>query len=86
MKKANSITYKKCVIYNKPSEAFPEMVQITKTPKAINELLGSKWVTLNKAEIAIDTLLAENLIIYGAASVKKEIESIGLPYIEDVSL
>ncbi len=48
------IRYSNCRIDFIPSEMFPEMVVISKTPKILKQLKEKRYVTLDKAKIAID--------------------------------
>jgi hypothetical protein len=57
--------YKNIVIESTPTETFPNLVTMTKTPKNKSEFLGKKYITLEKAILAVDTYLAENLISRG---------------------
>ena len=65
--------YKNIVIESTPSEAFPTLVTMTKTPKNKEEFLGRKYITLEKAILAVDTYLAEQLINRGT---KKDTENL----------
>ena len=73
---SKALRYNKCRIDFIPSDAFPEMVQITKTPKRLKQFIGKKYITLDKAKIAIDyrrTMLS----ISNVGSVKStELESV----------
>lgn len=64
--------YKNIIIEETPSEKYPTLVTMTKTPKTKSEFLGKKYITLEKAILAVDTYLAENLITRGT---KKDGES-----------
>lgn len=68
--------YKNIIIEETPTEKFPTLVTMTKTPKNKSELLGKKFISLNKAILAVDTYIAENLIEKGSSLVKKELESL----------
>lgn len=70
--------YKNVVIEPIEHPVFPDMVHITKTPKNKGELLGKKYVTLSKAIIAVDNLIAEKLIESGGRKVKEELLELGL--------
>lgn len=70
--------YKNVVIEPIEHPVFPEMVHITKTPKNKSSLLGKKYVTLSKALIAVDNLVAEALIAGGGRKVKGELMELGL--------
>ncbi len=65
--------YKNILIESTPTEAFPTLVTMTKTPKNKKEFLGRKYITLEKAILAVDTYLAEQLINRGT---KKDAENL----------
>jgi hypothetical protein len=65
--------YKNIIIESTPSEAFPELVTLTKTPKNKKAFLGRKYINLNKAITAIDTYIAEELIGRGSTKVREEL-------------
>lgn len=68
--------YKNIIIEETPSEKYPTLVTMTKTPKNKSELLGRKFISLTKAIVAVDAYIAENLIEKGSSLVKKELESL----------
>jgi hypothetical protein len=65
--------YKNIIIESTPTEAFPELVTLTKTPKNKKAFLGRKYINLNKAITAIDTYIAEELITRGSTKVREEL-------------
>jgi hypothetical protein len=65
--------YKNIIIESTPSETFPELVTLTKTPKNKKAFLGRKYINLNKAITAIDTYIAEELIGRGSTKVREEL-------------
>lgn len=67
------VKYKNILIESTPTEAFPTLVTMTKTPKNKKEFLGRKYITLEKAILAVDTYLAEQLINRGT---KKDAENL----------
>ena len=68
--------HKNCIIQNTPSEQFPTMVTITKTPKVRAELMDRRYITLEKAFQAIELLESERLISSREKYVKSELEDI----------
>jgi hypothetical protein len=64
--------YKNILIEATPTETFPTLVTMTKTPKNKNMFLGKKYITLEKAILAVDSYLAEELINRGT---KKDAET-----------
>jgi hypothetical protein len=65
--------YKNIIIESTPTESFPELVTLTKTPKNKKIFLGRKYINLNKAITAIDTYIAESLIDKGRFKVREEL-------------
>ena len=45
-----------------PSEKFPSMVQITKGPSRLRNVIGKKFISLEKAVLAIDEASAESMV------------------------
>lgn len=70
--------YKNIVIENTPTDKFPELVTLTKTPKNKVELLNKKFITITKAITAIDAYVAEQLIAKGERGAKAELVELGL--------
>lgn len=68
--------HKNCIIQNTPTEKFPSMVTITKTPKVRVELLDRRYITLEKAFQAIELLESERMISSREKYVKSELEDI----------
>ena len=64
--------YKNIVIETTPTTTYPTMVTMVKTPKNKNMFLGKKYITMEKAILAVDTYLAEQLINRGT---KKDAET-----------
>ena len=71
------LRFKSCSIESTPTDKFPDMVTITKTTKALNDLLNRKYISLEKAKVTIETLKADNLILSGGKSVNKQLMTIG---------
>ena len=70
--------YKNVVIESVSHPVFTTMVQITKTPKNKEELLHKKYVSRDKAVIAIDKLVAERLIASGNRKATEDMIELGL--------
>ena len=70
--------HRNCIIETTPTEKFPQMVTITKTPKLRSIFEGRRYLTPQHAEIAIETWEAERMITSKEKYVKKELEEIGL--------
>jgi hypothetical protein len=64
MKNNTTTTYKhrNCIIQTTPSEKYPDMVTVTKTPKMRSDFLNRRYLTLNHAFTAIETFESERLI------------------------
>ena len=72
------IKHRNCIITPTPTEKFPQMVTITKTPKVKEIFNTRKYVTQAHAIIAIDTWEAESLIGRGSKKVREELIELGL--------
>ena len=72
------VRYKNVVVLPIEHEKFPSLVKIEKAPAKIKSLIGKQYITPQKAQVAIETALAEKLISKSAKSVKNELSSIGL--------
>ena len=72
------IKHRNCIITPTPTEKFPDMVTITKTPKVKEIFNTRKYVTQSHAVIAIDTWEAESLIGRGSKKVREELIELGL--------
>lgn len=72
------VRYKNVTVIPVENEKFPTMVQIDKAPKKVNYIIGKKFINPTKAQLAIESALAESLISKGARSVKNELSSIGI--------
>ena len=70
--------YKNVVVLPVEHEKFPSLVRIEKAPAKIKSLVGKQYITPQKAQVAIESALAEKLISKSAKSVKNELSSIGL--------
>ena len=72
------VRYKNVTVIPVENEKFPTMVQIDKAPKKVNQIIGKKYITPEKAQVAIDAVLTEVLIKKGARRVKAELDSVGI--------
>ena len=73
-----SYKYKNVKLVDVPHPTIDTMVRIDKGPARLNEVIGKRYVTLEKAMIAIDILSAEKLISTGARQAKEELMDMGL--------
>ena len=78
IQKDGSYKYKNVKIVDYPHPTFQTMVQIEKGPARLKDLLGRKYVTIEKAIIAVDVLSAESLIQKGYKEALKDMAEIGL--------
>jgi hypothetical protein len=74
----NKVRYKNVTVIPVGNEKFPTMVQIDKAPAKIKLIKGKKYITPQKAQLAIEAALAESLINKGAGRVKAELDSVGI--------
>ena len=78
IQKDGSYKYKNVKIVDYPHPTFQTMVQIEKGPARLKDLLGRKYVTIEKAIIAVDVLSAESLISKGYKEAVREMQEVGL--------
>jgi glucan phosphorylase len=74
----NKVRYKNVTVVPVGNEKFPTMVMIEKAPAKLKEIKGKKYITPEKAQIAIELLSAEALIKNGAKKVNAELDSVGI--------
>jgi len=70
--------YKNVKILYQPSEKFPDMVYIEKGPQKMKSIIDRRYITLEKAIIAVDVQGAENLIRGGKREAIRELADLGL--------
>ena len=75
-----SYKYKNVKFVDVPHDIFTTMVKIDKGPARLKDLIGRKYVTLEKAVIAVDVLSAESLISKGFRDAQAELEDLGLTH------
>ena len=54
--------HRNCIIESTPTEQFPDMVTITKTPKLIEAFLNKIYISLENAHAQIELFESERLI------------------------
>ena len=54
--------HRNCIIQLTPTEKFPEMVTITKTPKIREEFLNKRYLNLEKAFLQIEAYESDRMI------------------------
>ena len=72
------VRYKNVTVIPVENEKFPTMVQIDKAPAKLKEIKGKKFISPQKAQIAIELAHSEVLIKKGARRVKSELDSVGI--------
>ena len=60
------------------TEKYPEMVLITATPKAFEDLIGKKYVSRVRCISTLDAYIAEGTIAKGEKSILKELDANGI--------
>jgi hypothetical protein len=75
-----SYKYKNVKFIDVSHPVFPTMVMVEKGPARLKDLIGRKYVTLEKAVIAVDVLSAESLIQKGYRDAQAELEDLGLTH------
>jgi len=54
--------HRNCLIVQTPTDKYPEMVTITKTPKMRSDFQGRRYLTIEHAHKAIELFESERLI------------------------
>jgi hypothetical protein len=54
--------HRNCIIQLTPTDKFPEMVTITKTPKIREEFLNKRYLNLEKAFLQIEAYESDRMI------------------------
>jgi len=68
--------HRNCIITPIPTEQFPEMVKITKTPKVRETFLDRRYVTLAHAHKQIELFESERLIKQKGKYIKSELSDV----------
>ena len=68
--------HRNCIIELTPTEQFPEMVTITKTPKLREAFLNKRYISLEKAHAQIELFESERLIRSKEKYVKAQLSEI----------
>jgi len=77
-KVVDSNKYGKFTIEDAFTEKYPEMVLITATPKAFEDLIGKKYVTRVRCIATLEAYIAEGTIAKGEKSILKELDANGI--------
>jgi len=68
--------HRNCIIELTPTESFPEMVTITKTPKLRDIFLGRRYLNLEKAHAQIELFESERMINSKEKYVKSQLSEV----------
>lgn len=68
--------HRNCLIQTTPTDKFPQMVTITKTPKLRETFLNRRYVTLEHAHKQIELFESERLINSKAKYVKSQLQDV----------
>ena len=68
--------HRNCIIEDTPTDSFPEMVTITKTPKVRSYFVDRRYISLEKAHIAIELFESERLISSKEKYVKSQLSDV----------
>lgn len=74
----NTTQYKhrNCIIQTTPTDKYPEMVTITKTPKMRSDFLNRRYLTIEHAHKAIELFESERLINSKAKYIKSQLSDV----------
>jgi hypothetical protein len=82
--KDGGLRYSNIRIEEIPSDKFPTMVQLSKGPARLKSLIGRKFISLEKAVLAIDTEAAISMISGQKTTAKLEMVESGIVSIYEV--
>lgn len=68
--------HRNCIIQKTPSEKYPDMVTITKTPKLRSYFQDRRYLTLKHAHTAIELFESERMINSKEKYVKSQLEEV----------
>lgn len=68
--------HRNCIIELTPSEKYPSMVTVVKTPKLRSYFQDRRYLTLKHAHTAIETFESERLISSKEKYVKSQLEDV----------
>ena len=68
--------YRNCTVQSTPTEKFPKMVTVIKTPHRFKVLRNRKFVDLESTKLSIEKYSAEAMIKGGEKSVSKQLTSL----------
>jgi len=77
MKNLNKVyKHRNCIIMSTPTETYPEMVTITKTPKIRKDFEERRYLTLEKCFLQIELFESNRLINSKESYVKAQLEDV----------
>jgi hypothetical protein len=82
--KDGGLRYSNIRIEEIPSDKFPTMVQLSKGPARLKSLIGRKFISLEKAVLAIDMEAAISMISGQKTTAKLEMVESGIVSIYEV--
>ena len=68
--------HRNCIIVDTPTDSFPDMVTIVKTPKVRSYFVDRRYISLEKAHLAIETFESERLISSKEKYVKSQLSDV----------
>lgn len=68
--------HRNCIIENTPTEKFPDMVTITKTPKLRDYFLDRRYINIESAHKEIERFESERLINSKEKYVKSQLQDV----------
>ena len=68
--------HRNCIIEDTPTDSFPDMVTITKTPKVRSYFVDRRYISLEKAHLAIENFESERLISSKEKYVKSQLSDV----------
>lgn len=68
--------HRNCIIVSHPSEQFPNMVKVIKTPKLRKDFMDRRYITIEKCVQAIETFESERLINSKETYVKAQLQDV----------
>ena len=73
---STEVKHRNCIIVSNPTEQFPNMVKVIKTPKIRSSFLESRYITLEKCVEHIELVESERLINSKETYVKQQLAEV----------
>ena len=74
------VKHRNCTIISTPTEQFPNMVTVTKTPKIREVFLDRRYITLEKCYLTIEAFESDRLINNKETYVKVQLREVVVVY------